>query len=289
VPLSLQLITGPLLEPVSLALAKQQLRVDFTDEDTLIQRAITAARVHAEGYTQRAVFPQTWIRTLDHFPLWWSADGTVNPSYRKDWPYYADFWNRITIDLPRPRTLSVVSITYVGTDGVTQTLDPSQYVVDLTSEPARIVPAQGTYWPSQMTYIPGSVRITFQCGSYQQVQQDTLTVPSAAPYQVTLTQAANLLGMVSLLDSGNQAVLFTNASGVLTVDAAYAGQTITAKYYVPENPMNGLANIVTAMLFTIGHLYEHREAVSELALKAVPMAATSFLDFERFDIFGYRP
>lgn len=288
-PLSLLLITGPLLEPVSLALAKQQLRVDFPDEDTLIQSYITAARVYAESYTQRAVFPQTWIRTLDHFPLWWSANGTVNPSYRKDWPYYSDFWNRITIDVPRPRTLSVVSITYVDMSGATQTLDPSQYVVDLTSEPARIVPASGTYWPSEMTYIPGSVKITFQCGSYQQIQQDTLTVPSTAPYEVTLTQAASLLGMISLLDSSSNPVPFTNASGVLTVAASYAGQELTAQYYVPENPMNGLANIVTAMLFTIGHLYEHREAVSELPLKAIPMAAASFLDFEQFDVFGYRP
>lgn len=165
-PLSYQLVTPPAVEPVSLALAKQQCRVDFTEEDALIELYISGARELVEKRTGRAIYNQTWKRTLDHFPLWWSADGTVNPSYRSDWPYYSDFWNRITIDLPMPRCVSVTSITYQAVDGTLTTLDPSQYVVDVTSEPARIVPAANTFWPSAMTYVPGSVVITFVAGSY---------------------------------------------------------------------------------------------------------------------------
>jgi hypothetical protein len=289
-PLSLQRVTGPLQEPVNLALAKQQInRGDYTGDDNLIQAYIVAARVYAESYTHRAVFPQTWVRTLDHFPLWWAADGTVNPSYKDNWPYYSDFWNRITIDLPMPRLLSVQSITYVDTSGVTQTLDPSQYVVDTTSEPARIVPAEGTYWPSQMTYIPGSVRITFMAGTYVQVQTDVVTVPSAAPFHLSLTNADGFLGMLSLTAPGGAAVPYSVAAGVVTVDSSFAGQSLTAQYYVPESPMGGLSNIVTAMLFIIGHLYEHREAVSDSPLKAIPFAAEAFLDFETCHAMEYRP
>lgn len=61
-------------EPVSLAEAKQQLRVEFTEDDTLIQGYITAAReicesflnqplVAAEGEEQPVV-KQTWKQAI---------------------------------------------------------------------------------------------------------------------------------------------------------------------------------------------------------------------------------
>lgn len=167
-PLSVNLVTPPIAEPVTLTEVHSQCRIDpgYTGDDTLLEMYITAARQWAEKYMNRAIYNQTWTRTLDHFPLWWSPNGTVNPNYRNDWPYYSDFWNRITIDVPLPKTQAVESITYVDMNGVTQTLAASDYVVDLTSTPSRIVPAQGTYWPSEMTYIPGSVVITFVAGSY---------------------------------------------------------------------------------------------------------------------------
>lgn len=174
-PLSVKLITPPAVEPITLAAAKLQCGFGPTEDldrfraqqvADQLRPFITAARQAAEQYMNRAIYNQTWQRTLDHFPLWWDASGTVNPSYRQDWPYFSDYWNRIRIDVPFPGTVSVSSITYLDTTGTQQTLDPSTYNVDLTSEPARIVPAKGLYWPAQMTYIPGSVAITFVAGSY---------------------------------------------------------------------------------------------------------------------------
>ena len=34
------------------------------------------------------------------------------------------------------------------------------------SEPARLVPTQGTTWPTATVYLPGTIRITYQAGSY---------------------------------------------------------------------------------------------------------------------------
>ena len=46
-------------EPVTLAEAKAQLRVDHTDEDTLINQYIKAARQHAERFTGLSLAAQT--------------------------------------------------------------------------------------------------------------------------------------------------------------------------------------------------------------------------------------
>jgi hypothetical protein len=163
------------VEPITLYQAKLQCGfgpmqdTDRAAEEILgaqLRPFIVAARAIAENYMDRAIFNQTWIRTLDHFPIWWSMNSTVNPSYRKDWPYYSDYLNAVTIDVPRPKTNSVVSITYVDQNNNVQTVDPCQYQVDLTSEPARITPVDGITWPSGMTYKPGSVVITYVAGSY---------------------------------------------------------------------------------------------------------------------------
>src|SRR5271170_1878980 len=164
--LNLNLITPPVVEPVSLTLAKQHLRIDFTDDDTLIPIYITAARQWAERYTRRAFFDQTWQLTLDHFPLFNNWGGTMPTRNRHDWMFWTGYYEGIMIRLPRPTCVSVTSITYVDLTGTTQTLPTDSYYVDTTSEPARIIPVRGTYWPYTQAYLPGSVQVTFVAGSY---------------------------------------------------------------------------------------------------------------------------
>jgi hypothetical protein len=45
-------------------------------------------------------------------------------------------------------------------------LDPSTYYVDVNSEPARIVPQPGLYWPYTQSYLPGSVKIMYTAGTF---------------------------------------------------------------------------------------------------------------------------
>jgi hypothetical protein len=283
-PLSLQIVTPPIVEPVTLAFAKQHLRVDFTDDDTLITAYITAARQYCEKYTRRAFFTQSWLRTLDYFPLWYSQNGTVNPAYRADWPYYADFWARITIDLPMPRTISVTNITYVDSLGNLNTLPPDAYDVDTTSMPARIVPSQGSYWPTVMTYQPGSVRINFVAGSYVQTVTETFSVPSTTPYTYAPLQSP-VTAVNSIVDDSQNAVPYTLQNGILTFQAASAGASYTLGYQVGCIPQT----IVMAMLLLVAHWYEHRESASELNLKNIPLGVNALLDTEKLLVFGYRP
>jgi hypothetical protein len=292
---NLQLVTPPSAEPVTLAQAHSQLTLDtgFTTDDTMILGLITAARQYAEKYTYRAFFNQQWVRTLDHFPYWYCANGTVNPANRADWPYYAEFWNRITIDVPKPATLSLDSITYIDQTGAVQTLPAASYQTDLISQPARIVPTSGNYWPTVLTYLPGSVKIAFTAGSYVQKYTDTLVVAEAAGVStVTLSQATafaagTLLftGGLSLVDATGNPVAFTDTDGVLTVAATYAGRTLTATYYGGNAPQT----VQQAILLMVSHWYNSRDASDPLTLKEIPLGVHALLDCEKLEVQSYKP
>ena len=109
-----------------------------TTGDPELNALIRTARVAAEGYTRRALVTQTWDLKLDRFPCW-------------------------TIHVPKPTLQSVVSISYVDTDGATQTLDPSTYLVDTSSTPARITPVFGGIWPVTL-YQNNAVTVRFVAG-----------------------------------------------------------------------------------------------------------------------------
>lgn len=163
--LSLNLVTPPAAEPVTLAQAKAQLRIDYTYDDEFIPTLISAAREWTEAYLHRKIFAQTWKRALDYFPIWYGGT-TVNPANYQDWMYYSDYWQKVMIQLPG-QVQSITSITYVVPNGGgTQTLDASSYVFDGSGIPARLVPAQGMTWPVQTLYQPGSVTITYVAGSW---------------------------------------------------------------------------------------------------------------------------
>jgi uncharacterized phiE125 gp8 family phage protein len=110
--MSLQLITPPALEPVTLDEAKAHLKVDTTDDDALITRLITTARVRAEWHTGRAFVTQSWI-------LW------------------NDCWAE-RVEIPLPPLQSVTSVSVCAPGGTVTVLDPSAYTVDAASQPARI-------------------------------------------------------------------------------------------------------------------------------------------------------
>lgn len=165
-----KLLVGPTIEPVTLAEAKNHLRVDFNEDNALILGLISSARQQAEQICRRAFMTQTWLVTLDKFPApgqnigsanwygpqWGASPGpltTLNPDGSTGYEIY----------LPYSPLQSIDSITYVDVDGVTQTLRPSAYKVDSVSEPARILPAYGTAFPTTRNEI-NAVQIMLTAG-----------------------------------------------------------------------------------------------------------------------------
>lgn len=139
--MSLTIVTPPAEEPVTLTEAKNHLRVDLTDDDSLISALIVAAREHAEAITRRAFITQTLKLSLDAFPA-----------------------NNGPIYVPMPPLQSVNSLKYFDTDGMEQTLtEGTDFLVDNESEPGRITPAPDTGWPVTQNR-PNAVSVEFVAG-----------------------------------------------------------------------------------------------------------------------------
>jgi uncharacterized phiE125 gp8 family phage protein len=62
------LLTAPAAEPLSLAEAREFLRVEHGDDDELIGALIAGARMHVEMQTRRALITQSWRLALDAWP-----------------------------------------------------------------------------------------------------------------------------------------------------------------------------------------------------------------------------
>ena len=150
----LQLVTPPAGEPISLAEAKQHLRVDGGDDDLLIGSLITAARQAAETITGRQLMTARWKLVLDAFPGPLLMHAGSGSSFSL--PAHA-------ILLAKCPVQSVVSVEYLDMNGTTQVLPASDYVLDAACEPARLSPVFGKTWPPTLPQI-GAVTVTFDAG-----------------------------------------------------------------------------------------------------------------------------
>lgn len=143
--MALKLITPPAAEPLTVADMAAHLRCDLTDQALYIEALIKAAREAAENETARALITQTWDLTLDAFPV----VSNRNP--------------RAGISLPLPPLVSITSITYIDTAGITQTCVPSTYLCESSTDSAIIVPSYGQSWPATRNQL-GAVTVRFACG-----------------------------------------------------------------------------------------------------------------------------
>jgi uncharacterized phiE125 gp8 family phage protein len=121
-----------------------------------------AARQLLETQTRRQLVTATWKLSLDRFPgcnEWCNHAGEhvcCSSSQER--------WHRSRgIELPVPPLQSVTSITYVDSNGDTQTLATDQYQVDALSTPGRVLPAYGVSWPTTRCQA-NAVNITFVAG-----------------------------------------------------------------------------------------------------------------------------
>jgi len=136
----LEVTTAPTLRPLSVSEAAQFLRLDASDENTLLEALIDAARQKCELLTERTLLTTTYAMKLDAFPA----------SRR--------------IALARPPVASVTSVTYYDTTNTTQTLTlTTGYLTYVGDRVAYVYLPDGVTWPS--TYVrPDAVTVTYVAG-----------------------------------------------------------------------------------------------------------------------------
>lgn len=108
------LVTGPSIEPVSLAELKLWLRVSDNDEDDLIAGLITAARLMLEADTHLLFIAQTWRIRLDQWP-----SGEV-------------------FNIPLSPLRNIEEIKIYDRNNIAVTVSPQNYFVDASPGTARV-------------------------------------------------------------------------------------------------------------------------------------------------------
>lgn len=133
-------ITGPAVEPVTLADCKTDLRVDHDDDDALISSLIKGARQEAEELARRALINRTLELSLAN----WPTDGLIC--------------------LPFPPLVSVTAITYLSDANVSATMPSADYIAITDAEPGMIMLATGKSWPSGTLRSVLPIRVRYVAG-----------------------------------------------------------------------------------------------------------------------------
>lgn len=192
-PGSLTLVTAPTVEPVSLAEAKDHLRVDGDDEDTLIEALVGAARAWVEETYGRALTTQTWDLALNGFP-------------RCRW-----------ISIPRAPLQSVTSLTYYDEDLSTSTVFSSaNYQVDTLRTPGVLALKNNVFWPTDTLRPSSGVVVRFVAGYGA----------TAASVPEPIKQAIKLLAGTMYLHRE------TEVTGTIVARIGFAADALLASYRV---------------------------------------------------------
>ena len=127
----------PATQVISLAEAKNHLKVDTSEDDDLINGLIAAATDYCETHQNRKYLLKSVVEKFDEF----------RQNYRLRYS---------PVD-------GITSITYIDTGGATQTLDGDYYTLDATSEPARLVEAYSYSYPMTRDEV-NAVTVTYLSG-----------------------------------------------------------------------------------------------------------------------------
>lgn len=248
-------LTPRYADAVDLAELKLEIKQDdITDDDTILRTKITTAQslvelgTGANGCRNRVLLATTFLLTLDHFPR---AD--ENPFPRNTY-----------IEIPRVPLLSVASIKYVDQGGVTQTMDPATYVVDLVN--ARIILAYNIFWPVPrfqldavtVMFTSGQAANLTASGAVITVKGRTLT--TGAVVRLANSGGALPAGLLAntdyyVLTSGTGLSLSSGGSAIVTTDAG------TGTHYITDQSFEHFENCRGAMKALVAYWNNNREGI----------------------------
>ena len=206
--MGLKLITAPAATPITLAEAKEHLRVTTSSQDAYITTCLKAATTYTEEWLGRALVDQTWELVLDGFPTGTSFLTTGEIDTVR------------AIQIPKPPLISIVQIAYDDSNGDEQIMNANNYYADTASEPGWVVLNGITQWPTTIAAI-NSVRIRFRAG-YESMDSP---VDTAIPDDIL---AAVKLTMESLFENRGRQIVGEVANAMpFGVDALLIKHRVT--------------------------------------------------------------
>jgi uncharacterized phiE125 gp8 family phage protein len=134
---SVKIITQPAKSPVTIDELKENLRLDGTEQDTMLANLIKAAANAIEVKLHRTL---------------------INTEYQL---FFEEFGKEM--ELYRPPASEIKEIQYFDADGVSQVVPPENYICDFSGVPARVVPAPDESWPAIQNRI-NAVSVLFVAG-----------------------------------------------------------------------------------------------------------------------------
>ena len=139
----IKIVTDWTASAVATSDQKSFMRVDFSDDDSLIAELIKASQNVIQTYLNRAITTQTLELYLDRLPFYNDLKLQEGIYTAPDIEYNSNY-----IVLPRPPVASVTHVKYFDDSDTESTFASSKYYVDLISEQARIVLRTGESWPT---------------------------------------------------------------------------------------------------------------------------------------------
>lgn len=143
--MTLILITGATVKPVTLQHVKAHLQYDSDDKDAYIDSLIGQATAYLDGalgILGKCLVQQVWELRLEQWPTY---------------PY--------RIEIPLPPLVSIDGVAYIDSAGDEQTIDESAYVWGINGEmPGWLQPAYAACWPTLSYCRPDAIRIRFTAG-----------------------------------------------------------------------------------------------------------------------------
>jgi hypothetical protein len=261
--MALETIVYPTSEPVSLADLKDFLRLDASDtsNDAIIQALAVAAREWAEGFTNRRFITQTVRLSVDYFPGY--IDSRLNGSSFSS-PFVTGANSlvaatRYAMLLPLLPAQAVVDFKYLDVTGTPVSMQPSQYVSDLRSRPARLTPPFGMFWP--ISYIvPNSVWVDYVVGYGAPVsvsiEAGSAEVTGATFPTYTTGQFLSIPGAGATGATLNTTIASVDVSGNATVNDAASVTVSAAQAWLGKEKLP--ASVGTAIKLLVGQWYENR-------------------------------
>lgn len=138
----LTVVSGPATEPIDLATAKQNSRVDHSDEDARFQMWIVAAREQVEQEAETAFINRTMELALAD----WPCDGIIR--------------------IPIAPVTSITKIEYLDADEVFQEIVAGDYRpwVGLGVREPIVRPGPDAFWPAIEVDVSPAIKVTFVAG-----------------------------------------------------------------------------------------------------------------------------